>query len=159
MIRLWDIINEVATAISESASVAAIGSGYALGVRINKGDFGEDPLQAAQQGPIICIVMPQEAFDVGYTGQADRLVTVSIFWAVHSEEVVKAGNVASFTAVDLSDRMAAAILQAIRGIPTLGDMATAMPYTIDSDNWPHVAGAADVTFSLPRGLAMEPAIT
>lgn len=159
MIRLWDIINEVTTAISGAAAVTAIGAGYDLGVRINKGDFGEDPLQAAQQGPLICVVMPQQSFDVGHTGQQDREVTVSVFWAVHSEEVTKAGNVATFTAVELCDRLGAAILQAIRDIPVLGDNATAMPYTIDSDNWPHVAGAADVTFSLPRGLAMEPAIT
>lgn len=159
MIRLWDIVNEVTQAISSSAAVTATGNGYSVGVQINKGDFGEVPLQESEKGPLIFILMPEQPYDVGANGSSDRDVSISIFWAVHSEEVLKSGNVSSFTAVDLCDRLAAAILQAIRDIPQLGDMATSMLYKIDSDNWPHVAGAADVTFSLPRGLAMEPAIT
>jgi len=159
MIRIWDIVNEVTSAISGSAAVTAIGSSYSVGVQIHKGDFGEVPLQDSQKGPLVFIMMPEQPYDVGATGNADREVSVGIFWALHSENVVKAGNVSSYTACDLCDQLGAAILQAIRDIPHLGDMATSMAYTIDSDNWPHVAGAADVTFSLPRGLAMEPAIT
>jgi hypothetical protein len=158
MIRLWDIMTDVATAIRDNAAVQAIVAAYPLGMRILKGSYAKEPMQAAKDAALVFIVPSDQDYDVGYNGE-DRTIAIALHWAVWSEQHTTADGITSFESVERADALGVAMLESIKAIAGLGDCATSLSYRIDESNWPHVEGDAEVVFELTRGLAHEPEIT
>ena len=159
MIRLWEVIEAVASAVNANHEVQSICSGYGKPLNLLLGFDGDKPLYAEDSGPIVAITPSDQPYDVGYTGDGNRVASIAIRWAVFENAASVDGTITRYDGVKTCDDLGSAILDAVRGIAGLGDEVTEATMAIDTDEWPNVVGIAQVVFGMARGLNAEPEIS
>ena len=159
MIRVWNVMEAVASAILASGDVQSICAPYKAGLSVLLGYSGEAHLCGDGEGPVVSILGSDQPVDLGYSGEATRDVPVVLRWRVFDKSAHVDGDVTRYIAAQTAHELGDAMIDAIRGITGLGDELKQAQVIIDASEWPDVTGEANLVFALSRGLAMEPEVT
>lgn len=151
---------EIAKAVEKDAAIDRICQRYKAPLRTIIGHNGKTPFFNENCTPTLAIFPGEIPYDVGNTKLPERVLPISLYWAVFDKTSNDDGRRITYEGVLAIDELGMAILDAIRGIEGLGDEVGEAAYLVDSsESWPLCLGSCDLVFRMARGTDFEPEIT
>jgi len=153
MIKLSDIIREIATTIEASADIRAAAERWKSGYRLLVGHLPDEPMQPEDDRVLIGIGFATGEYDLGYVQTREAPVTVRV--VAWDKEVDADGVREDYNGTLAVSDLCQLIAEAVKGITGLGDDLLSATVAIDAAEWPLVKGTIALSVEWPVALNSE----